>query len=79
MNAPQWYPVATEGHRAKDQRPGQPEGYCKCEIQTILKSLLNEKKTINYCNDFCINRLLKLSYNEYTELDKMKEIKLFLF
>lgn len=38
-----------------------------------------KKKHINYCNNFCTDCLLKLSYTEYTELDKIKEIKLFLF
>lgn len=67
------YPVATEGYRAIDQWPGQPERCCKCKIQMILKSLVWKKKHINYCNNFCIDCLLKLSYTEYIDLDKIKE------
>lgn len=73
------YPVATEGYRAIDQWPGQPERCCKCKIQRILKSLVWEKKTHKLLHNFCIDGLLKLSYTEYIDLDKIKEIKLFLF
>ena len=39
----------------------------------ILKYLVWKKKHINYFNNFCIDCLLKLSYTEYIDLDKIKE------